>query len=317
VLDLHELGRELSKLLVASICYIATRHTQFWPGGAVVEGDATQLRQVVMNLILNASDAVDGTGGEITLSAGVAHSSKAFLQATWLHDDLPEGDYAYVEVADTGPGMDEATRARVFEPFFTSKRSGSGLGLAAVQGIVRSHRGFIELESHPGAGTRFRVGLPHCRLPVPERPEKAAPGPWDDRGGVILVADDERAVRVVVRGSLEPHGFQVLEAVDGESAVDVFAGQPSAIRAVFLDLTMPALSGDEAFKRIREIDAGVPVVLMSGYDEGDVIRRFDGGGPSGFLQKPFGPDDVLELLQRVLHPTRPPRRQTEPSGPVA
>jgi CheY-like chemotaxis protein len=222
------------------------------------------------------------------------------LRSTWLPDELPAGDYAFVEVTDTGAGMDAETQARIFDPFFSTKARGHGLGLAAAQGIVRAHRGFIEVESVPGSGTRIRVGFPVLDT-SPERQSGEVESADDRRGsGTILLVDDERIVREVARMALAAVGFDVREAAHGEEAMAIFEADPSAFRAVVVDLTMPHLSGDEVLRRVRAIEPGLPVVLISGFDESDVTRRCGAEGPSGFLQKPFMPDELVRVLHRAL-----------------
>jgi len=298
--DLGALVREMARLVEASISKRATMDYRIGDVSAMVEGDATQLRQVVMNLILNASDAVSEQGGEIAVSTGVVCESAAFLRTTWLHDELPAGEYAFVAVTDTGVGMDEATRSRIFDPFFTTKTRGHGLGLAAAQGIVRAHRGFIEVESVPGAGTRIRVGFPLRAAEIPPeivaKDESAAPS----GSGTVLLADDEKVVREVARVALEAEGFEVREAADGVVALELFAAEPDAFRALIIDLTMPRMSGAELLEQVRALAPKVPVVLMSGFDERDVTSRVGSRGSQRFLQKPFRPEELVRALQGVL-----------------
>jgi len=298
--DLGALVREMSRLVQASISKKARLDYRIDDVGTLVEGDATQLRQVVMNLILNASDAVSEQGGEIVVSTGVVRESASSLRSTWLHDELPAGEYVFVSVTDSGVGMDAATRARIFDPFFTTKAHGHGLGLAAAQGIVRAHRGFIEVESVPGSGTRIRVGFP---LREPEHDPSLHVTDEVDvpaGAGTVLVVDDEAVVREVARVTLEAAGFQVHVAEDGREAVERFAADPGSYRALIVDQTMPHLSGGEVLEQVRALVPTIPVVLMSGFDAREVTDRVGSPGSSGFLQKPFRPEELVRALREVM-----------------
>jgi PAS domain S-box-containing protein len=259
-----------------------------------VEGDATQLRQVVMNLVLNAAEAMAGEQGRITVRTGCTRCDRAALRSTYLEEDLPEGEYVFLEVADTGSGMDAATRAKIFEPFFTTKFMGRGLGLAAVLGIVRGHRGAIQLDTEVGRGTTFRVLLPRAaRTPTPQLP---APAARLDTSTVLLV-DDEEFIRDLGNRVLRAAGYQVLLAADGQEAVEIFRDRSREISVVVLDVLMPRLGGEAALRHFRSIDPNVRVVLSSGYSEHDVGERME--GVAVFLQKPYRPDDLLEAVRRA------------------
>jgi two-component system, cell cycle sensor histidine kinase and response regulator CckA len=264
-----------------------------------VEADATQMRQVIMNLVINASEAIGNRSGVISISTGAMDCDRAYLTSVLLNDPLSDGLYVYVEIADTGAGMDEATRARMFEPFFTTKFTGRGLGLAAVLGIVRGHRGAIKVYSEKGQGTTFKILLP-AALGVAEEVERS-PGPPLVRGqGTILFVDDEETVRALGKRALEKLGYGVLLATNGREALDLFEAHRQEIAAVILDLTMPHMDGEETFRELRRIDAGVRVVLSSGYNEQDVTQRFVGKGLAGFIQKPYPITTLSETLRAVL-----------------
>jgi two-component system cell cycle sensor histidine kinase/response regulator CckA len=266
-----------------------------------VEGDATQLRQVVMNLITNASDALDGERGDVRVTTRLIEADAGDLAGYHFGDALSEGAYVCIEVSDSGCGMDDETAARIFDPFFTTKFTGRGLGLAAVLGIVRAHRGAIQVESKPGRGTTFRLLLPPSsrRPSESESPMEADPKRWLG-SGTILVVDDEPSIRRLVGRALERAGFDVLEAKSGREALDLFPEHAARIVAILLDLTMPDLGGEETFTALRELGADVPIVLCSGYSESEVRAGFEGAGPSEFLHKPFTAVTMLAVLRRVL-----------------
>ncbi|MFO0939339.1 MAG: response regulator [Pirellulales bacterium] len=265
-----------------------------------IEADAVQLRQIIMNLIINASDAIGERSGVIALTTGMMYCDRAYLAETYLDENLPEGVYVFLEIADTGCGMSDETRARIFDPFFTTKASGRGLGLAAVLGIVRGHRGALRIYSEIGKGTTFKVALPATNLPAQlVRSAEQLDSTW--RGeGTVLVVDDEEAVRSLVRFMLERMGFTVLTACDGREGVALFGSANAEIKLVIVDMTMPHLDGAETFRELRRIQSDVKAILTSGYNEQSAISQFAGKGLAGFIQKPFRFDELLEIVRRVI-----------------
>jgi len=249
--------------------------------------DAAQIRQVVLNLITNAADSIGEGPGWIILSTGVARLETAELAQLTGPTGLPAGQYAWVEVADTGTGMDRETLSRIFDPFFTTKEHGRGLGLAAILGIVRAHRGGLQVDSQPGRGTHFRVYFPREEAQAYSSvSDPAAPYAVKYRGKA-LVADDEDLIRQLARSLLESMGFQVREARDGVEALDAFLETPGDYAFLAFDVLMPALNGRAVLERIDRVRPGVPCLLMSGYDVRDASQPFAGRPASSFLQKPF------------------------------
>jgi CheY-like chemotaxis protein len=295
-LDVNQLVKEMLELLQVSISKKATLHLNLAKQLPAVLADAPQLHQVVMNLVLNASEAIGDQPGVIRICTGSRPPG-------------PEGSesgYVCLEVTDTGCGMDEATRARIFEPFFTTKFTGRGLGLAAVQGIVRGHKGAIEVESVPGRGSTFRLLLPAVREAVEPR-QQALPSSQSWQGeGTVLVADDEGWVRDVTARLLRSLGFQVLLAQDGEEALTRWQAAADEVRLVLLDLTMPKLDGEETFRVLHLLRPDLPVVLMSGFSEHEAAGRFGGKGLAGFLAKPFRLADLAERVRAALEVRRGP-----------
>ncbi len=296
-LDLSALVTDTTHLLQLSISKHAVLKFQLTQGLPPVLADGTQIRQIIMNLVMNASDAIGERSGLITISTGVMQANREFLKHTHLAPDLPEGEYVFLEVTDTGCGMSVETLNRIFDPFFTTKFTGRGLGLAAVLGIVRGHRGALKVESTPSRGSTFRLLLP-CAEGAAEHwnSGRGASETW--RGsGKVLVVDDEATVRTVANRMLEALGYDVLTAEDGRAAMDVFRGQAGSIRIVLLDLTMPHWNGEETFRALRQTDPAIKVILMSGYSEHEAVQRFVGQGLAGFVQKPFSLDTLRATLQ--------------------
>ena len=298
--DISKLVKDMAGLLKVSISKKVDLKFDFDQDLPPVEADAAQLRQVIMNLIINASEAIGDEPGVVSVRTGTVEADSSFFAETYTHDNLPEGAYVYLEVADSGCGMDQETIGRIFDPFFTSKFTGRGLGLAAVLGIVRGHKGAVRVQSEPGQGTTIRVVFPPAtdgkHPPAPES-RKKKPGKV---GGKILVVDDEASIRDVTRRMLESSGFEVVTAKNGREAVETFKEQGQQIAGVLLDATMPQMDGLETFERLRRIRKDVRVVLSSGYSEQEATQRFTGKGLTGFIQKPYRYDDLIDKLHEVL-----------------
>ncbi|UKL13467.1 hybrid sensor histidine kinase/response regulator [Dissulfurimicrobium hydrothermale] len=268
-----------------------------------VNVDPTQVRQVLMNLLINASEAIGERGGLISVSTGVMHADRAYLSETYLDDDLKEGYYTYIEVSDTGCGMDSETVKKIFDPFFTTKFQGRGLGLAASLGIIRAHRGAIKVYSELGKGSTFKALFPCAQGAFYDKREIKPADSLEAVGNniIVMVADDEESVRTIARMVLEEFGFKVITAKDGMDAVEKFKKYHDRIDVVILDLIMPHLSGDEVYREMRRISPDVKVVLSSGYSERDVISRFAGKKVMGFLQKPFKSSELLSKIKEALN----------------
>ena len=264
-----------------------------------IMADATQIRQIVMNLILNAGDALGAGGGEIVVTTARRTLDSDFLKAARVGDALPPGDYITLEVRDNGCGMSSETLTRIFDPFFTTKFTGRGLGLAAVLGIVRGHAGALRVQSELGVGSTFTLILPPSKeAHVPTRTVSSAT-PWRQRGK-ILVIDDEGPVREVAALLISTFGFSVLTAVDGADGIAQFSRDPNGIDLVFLDLTMPGLDGEETLAALRAISPNVRVLLVSGYSENERVANLAMGGPLLFLQKPFTRARLEQKLREIL-----------------
>ena len=296
-LDLSEIVEDTAQLVRPSISRHATVEFQLAENLPAISGDATQMRQIIMNLVLNASDALGDGPGVITLRTGVLQADAAYLAGTMLSPNVPPGEYVFLETTDTGCGMSRETLSKIFNPFFTTKFTGRGLGLAAVLGIVRGHGGAMKVSSEVGQGSIFRLLLPSAGGPVEVRPpEKPSEPAW--RGaGTVLVADDDMAIRIVASRFLKTFGYRVVPAVDGREALKLFRQTPADFAAILLDLTMPNMDGITAFAEMRRLRADIPVVLMSGYTEQDAVNRFTDGTPSAFVQKPFTADELRHAFR--------------------
>lgn len=295
-LNLNDLIRQNLSFLEASLSKQVRIVLDLDPHIPAVTGDVGQLQQLVMNLILNGAEALAGGEGTLTLRTKGARFEKVDV-AQWplSGNALGPGEYLQFEISDTGCGMSADTLARVFDPFFTTKPKGHGLGLSAVQGIIRAHHGGLGVESRAGEGTSFRVLLPAGA----QRLQREAPMTQSPRGKIglkVLVVDDEDYMLEVVGDSLAASGHCATLAHSGEEALSrLRAGERFDL--VILDLTMPGLSGAETFTRIRAMDADLPVILSSGYAEHDIADQFQGLTPPGFLKKPYRRADLIRMVE--------------------
>jgi two-component system, cell cycle sensor histidine kinase and response regulator CckA len=300
-IDLSAVVNDTLQLINASISKKARLARSFAPSLPLVDGDLSQLRQVVVNLVINASEALVDGAGEIRISAGLARPD--FAASAISHAfDLPSGDCVCLEVTDTGYGMPPATLARIFDPFFSTKFTGRGLGLAAVLGIVRAHRGAMTVNSTPGNGSTFRLFLPASPQVAAARAMDSQPAANKTRTaqGTILIADDEPGVLAAVDMMLRFHGYTTVLATTGHEAVQHFRTNPNGFAAVLLDLTMPGLDGAEALHAIRAENPRVPALVMSGFTEEDVLNRLRGAGRVVIMRKPFTHEILLQRIAEVV-----------------
>ncbi len=302
-IDMTSVVEEMTHLLEVSVSKKAVLRFDLARDLPRVEADVSQLRQIVLNLVINASEALEKRSGTILIATGAMDCDEKYLSETWLDENLPSGCYTFLEVSDTGLGMDQETKTRVFDPFFSTKFAGRGLGLAATLGIVRGHHGAIKVYSEEGRGTTFKVLLPALDVTAADVAAKGAAPAVQWRGsGRILLVDDEETVRAVGKRMLERLGLSVLIAEDGRRALEIYREHAESIDLVLLDMTMPHLDGEETFREIRRIRKDVSVILISGYNEQDAVSRFAGKGLAGFLQKPLSLDTLREKLRELMTP---------------
>lgn len=306
--DLTQLVHEMVQILRVSIGKDATLRFDLDPDLPPVRADASQIQQVVMNLIMNASDALGEEAGTIYVSSGSMDCDPEYIRSLALEKPLPEGRYVYLEIVDTGVGMDEETQRKVFDPFFTTKFVGRGLGMAATLGIIRGHQGAIKVYSEKGRGSTFKVLLPASQSSAHTNQNKETEPIASLSGGTILLVDDDEQVREVGRKMLTSLGFDVVLAVDGFDALERIRTTQPAFACVILDLTMPRMGGVEAYRKIRQLQTDIPVILSSGYNEQETTQRFSGKGRVGFVQKPYGLKTLRAVLQKALVPGDEPGR---------
>jgi PAS domain S-box-containing protein len=293
-LNLNILLEEMLHMLEVSISKKAVLRLNPFQSLPQVEADATQMRQIIMNRVINASEAIGDRSGVIAITTGCMDCDRNYLKDVWLDENITAGLYVYLEIADSGCGMDKETLAKIFDPFFTTKFTGRGLGMAAVLGIVRGHKGAVKVYSELGKGTSFKILLPASDRPAELFNHSSLSDDWQGSGTVLLV-DDEETVRGIGVEMLKELGFTVITANDGREGVAVFKQHPE-IAFVILDLTMPHMDGEQCFRELRQLRPDVRVILSSGYNEQEVTQRFVGKGLAGFVQKPY----KLSMLKEAI-----------------
>ena len=276
-------------------------------GLPAVEVDPAQIQQVAMNLIINAAESCGDDPGTVTIGTRLVQVKAGQHEQWFTGETLSPGLYVCLDVQDTGCGMDEQTVAKIFDPFFTTKFTGRGLGLSTVLGIVRAHRGSLQVKSSPGQGSTFKVLLPASRLALDDQSPEEGVSNLTGKG-LILVVDDEVFVLEVARRILEGYGYDVLTAENGRRGLEVFRQRHKDIDLVLLDKTMPDLDGEETFRAMKAIQPEILAILTSGYQETEVTTQFLSNELAGFVQKPYLPETlafkIKQALQRSKKPTR-------------
>ena len=299
LLSLDDLVEDAIKLAQSNFKPGTTLQTGFAGNLPSVRGNEAQLRQVVVNIVANAAEAIGTAGGSIRVVTYARQVDATALDALQFADEARPGDYVVVEVADTGGGMEEKNLPKIFDPEFTTKAAGRGLGLPAVGRIVRKHHGGLSVESIPGRGSVFRFFLPvvwtASTSPATVAPMVTTPA----AGSTVLVVDDDEAVRALAKWVVEKANYRAVTARDGDEALRVFKANPDQFCLVLLDLTMPRMSGAVAAEGLRAVRPKVPVVIITGHGE-DIMAADMQGTATDFLQKPFGPDQLRAVLKRHL-----------------
>ncbi len=300
-IDLRDAVDEIRSLLETSVSKKAELRFRHADPVPEIQADPRQLRQVLVNLVSNASEALQGGSGTITVATGSQEVDVPEIETLVSDVELEPGLFAWVEVSDSGAGFDDAVRDRLFDPFYSTSATGSGLGLASVLGIVRAHRGAIRVRSTLGSGATFRVLLPTDEYQGEDGElDEDEVSSWIGRGTVLLV-DDEAMVRDVARAMLERAGFDVLTAQDGYEAVEIFRDHGEDCCCVIVDLAMPRMNGEETYRELRTLRPDVRVVLTSGHEEREASSRFSGSGLAAFVQKPYTYTRLVDAVRRVLH----------------
>ena len=310
-IDLSDLVLQISTLVQSSIPKNVSIRRELTAGLPCIEADASQLQQLIMNLVINGAEAIGHEQpGTVLIATGTQHVDEHYINSILAPVEIGPGDYVTLDVHDSGIGMSEETIAKIFDPFFTTKFTGRGLGLAAVLGIVRGHKGAIKVYSAPGKGTTFKVLIPATDAQRPAS-KAALKQSQQQTGETILVVDDEQIVRRTAKMMLERHGYTVIVAENGKEGVDLFRVLGEKIGLVLLDMTMPVMGGEEAFRELKAIHPDVRVILSSGYNEVEAVQRFAGKGLAGFIQKPYSSAVLVAKVSSILTEWQQHRLQVE------
>ena len=271
------------------------------PSLPLCEADGSQLQQVLLNLTINAAEAIEDSNGEITVSTGVTHVDDSFINNNMLTSSIAAGPYVYLEVSDTGCGIPADAMDKIFDPFFSTKFAGRGLGLSVAQGIVHSHSGAICVESEPGNGTTVRVLLPCSGIQEEALCKKryAAPLEWSGEGRLILV-DQDPAVLSVAREILEKKGFSVFATTSSKEALEFFKKYSNAVRCIIMDSSMPKIEGAELYEKIRQADQRAKIIISGDSCETDSIAELARSGQLTFLQKPYPAEQLIGALYLTI-----------------
>ena len=310
ILDPNDVVASVNKLLERVLGEHIDVHTALAPGLAKIKADAGQIEQVVMNLVLNARDAMP-RGGKLTIETANVWLDEAFAAD---HPPVTPGPYVMIAVSDTGIGMDGATQARIFEPFFTTKEQGkgTGLGLATVFGIVQQTGGSVGVSSELGVGTIFKIYLPQVDDAARASPSPVGPGPKVGGAETILLVEDEAQVRAVACRILERAGYQVLAATTPGEALSICERHPAPIELLLTDVVMPEMNGRELAERVCAARATIRTLYMSGYTDNVILHQGVLDTGVEFLQKPLTPDSLVRRVRETLD--GPPSKPSKPSG---
>ncbi len=298
--DLSDVVLEVTDLVRSTAPKKIAIELELQPGLPAIEADRSQIHQVLVNLVINATEAIGGKPGVIAVRTGTRQIEASVL-GEFDAAGLAPGRYVFLEIRDTGCGMNEATRARIFDPFFTTKLHGRGLGLAAVSGIMRGHKGAIQVRTAPGRGASFLLWFPAAE----SRPPAGVSRPRAEKqaelqlGGAVLIVDDEEGVRHTVKTTLERRGCRVLAVSSGPEAIAALKKDPGGLALVILDLSMPGMSGPEVLPELLAVNPQLDVLISSGYTETDTVRLFEGMRIAGFIQKPYTPRRLVEKVRAL------------------
>lgn len=311
-LHLEKVARETVELARVGLPKKISFQYDFEESLPPVMGDVSQMHQVIMNVITNAAEAIGEDIGTITVGTRVAALDDNSLSNVYFHADPTPGDYVCLSIQDTGCGMEAEQKTKIFDPFYSTKFAGRGLGLAALLGIVRGHKGAVSVYSEPGKGTVFKLYFPVLKQDSLEKQlpevnagqEERTLNKWKS-SGMALIADDEEAVRVFTREVLQRHGLTVVTANDGKEAIELYERHKPDIRIALVDLMMPFVNGQEVLEYIRNDNPQVPIVISSGYSEAEILDRFRENPPTNFIQKPYRAMELTRVLKMVLEGAAP------------
>lgn len=291
---------EVVKMLQASINKNVTFQLDTEQRIPEIKGDSGQIQQIVMNLIINAAEAIGDSNGTITVVLSHLNIEADITEIDTFGAVIPAGWYVRLEVADTGCGMNEETRKRIFEPFYTTKFTGRGLGMSAILGIIKAHRGMLQLDSTPGIGTTFKVYFPRQEMYDYSEIAAVAASPPERSGGTLMLVDDEHMLRKMGNALFKSLGFTVITARHGREALEIFRERGNEIDVILLDMIMPVMGGIETYQHLRNISTDIPIVICSGYGEEAAAATIENDTRAGFVHKPFEPQELRNMLSMMI-----------------
>lgn len=300
--DLSMMVREMVPMVKVAVSRNVALRLELADDLPLIDGDLSQIHQVIMNLVVNASESIGNRAGVITIKTGISDCPCLKPDLCLLGRDIYSGQKVFLEVQDDGEGMLPDIKGRIFDPYFSTKVRGRGLGLTTVLGTVRSHQGSLCVSTGPGRGSRVKACLPVTRLKVKPITVRSRQSRDTAGRGKILIVDDEEYLRLLCSRMLQRLGYSVMLAVDGPQALDIYREQREEIEGVILDLEMPVMDGIEVLSKILEFDPAARVIMTSGYHEREIATRFSGRGISGFIQKPYVMSDLGQVLAEIVVP---------------
>ncbi|MCA9447125.1 MAG: response regulator [Candidatus Omnitrophica bacterium] len=298
--NLTDVVRSIDQMLRISASDRAVLELFFEESPPPVEGDVDQIQQAVVNLVTNAAESIENEDAVITIRTGSLRCSRRYLAEAHYCGSYEEGEYVFVEVSDTGAGMDRETRSRMFDPFFTTKPEKRGLGMSMVLGVVRVHHGVIKVASEKGYGTTVLLLFPVSTTPIPSRPTQRTFDPAWKGTGQVLVVDDEASVRNIANAMLFRSGFDVTVASSGREGIRILEEHPARFEAVLLDWTMPGLNGVETYRKMKEIDPDIRVIFTSGFNHDSNLIDLEDRDGLGFIQKPYTYRELIGVLRETI-----------------
>jgi len=300
--NMEMLVEEIVNMLKSTLPRNTVIKTEFARKIPIIKGDPSQMHQVVMNLIINASEAIGAVQGEVNVSLTRCEVLASKPLEDYNGKSIPPGEYVCLQVTDNGCGMDEETKWRLFEPFFTTKFTGRGLGMSAVLGIIKSHGGTIQLSSSLGYGTSFKVYIPVLADKITEdenRNSSTLAATWQGSGTILLV-EDEEPIRFIAKTLLEMLQFTVLQAANGKEALEIYQNNAAEISLVFTDMGMPVMDGYELFDKLKQLKPDLPIIISSGYGDTEVKARLASKSIAGIVSKPYNRDKLRDVLKSVV-----------------
>ncbi|MBF0224486.1 MAG: response regulator [Desulfobacterales bacterium] len=299
-MNLSQVTEEMKQLIESSISKKVDLEYNLNTDIPLIKVDPVQIEQIIMNLVINASESLNDNNGKVAIETGSMHASESFLKDTYIDDNLSSGLYAYIQVSDTGCGMSKETIEKIFDPFFTTKFTGRGLGLPVMLGIVRIHKGAIEVKSKINEGSIFRVLFPAVEHESTQKEKHDKPIFQKINKKTILIIDDEESILSLAEEILKENGYEAIIADEAAKGIEILAKNKDKVDIVILDFTMPKMNGCEALKELKQVKNNIKIILSSGYNKDDIAKKIDLQELTGFLHKPYTSEELINELYKAI-----------------